>query len=112
MKKSGEIAETRALIKDSTQKKGYNPPTSKRYFFNGHLRFLIIMEICEQGAATVTPPAATPAVDDSPVQENTSNNTITIRILAKPGAKHNSVTGSLPFLFLFLLLYLFCHCVS
>ena len=50
------------------------------------------MIICDQGtpAAAAT---ATPLADDSPVQVNNTTNTITIRILAKPGAKHNSVTG-------------------
>ena len=55
--------------------------------------------MCDQGqeASAATAAAAKPVADDSPVQVNTATNTITIRILAKPGAKHNSVTGSLLF---------------
>ncbi|XP_070185023.1 UPF0235 protein C15orf40 homolog [Littorina saxatilis] len=37
---------------------------------------------------------AAAVADDSPVQFDTGSNTVIIRILAKPGAKHNSVTGS------------------
>lgn len=52
--------------------------------------------MCDQGQkAAAATAAAEPVADDSPVQVNTATNTITIRILAKPGAKHNSVTGSL-----------------
>ncbi|KAK7116680.1 hypothetical protein V1264_002315 [Littorina saxatilis] len=35
---------------------------------------------------------AAAVADDSPVQFDTGSNTVIIRILAKPGAKHNSVT--------------------